>query len=132
MLKYSIPLVPNMISWWVVDASDRTIVTSFLGIGMNGILSAATKFSNVISTLYSVFNLTWTESAAINIDSEDRDEFFSKILDFIIRFFGSLILGIIAFMPLVFSLMINEKFGDNVDNSTSDDDKPTKKPGKHF
>lgn len=112
MLKYSIPLVPNMISWWVVDASDRTIVTSFLGIGMNGILSAATKFSNVISTLYSVFNLTWTESAAININSEDRDEFFSKILDFIIRFFGALILGIIAFMPLVFSMMINEKFGE--------------------
>ena len=112
MLKYSIPLVPNMISWWVVDASNRTIVSSVLGVGMNGILSAATKFSNVISTLYSVFNLTWTESAAINIDSEDRDEFFSKILDFIIRFFGALILGIIAFMPFVFSIMINDNFGD--------------------
>lgn len=112
MLKYSIPLVPNMISWWVVDASNRTIVSSILGVGMNGILSAATKFSNVISTLYSVFNLTWTESAAININSEDRDEFFSKILDFIIRFFGALILGIIAFMPFVFSIMINENFGD--------------------
>lgn len=110
ILKYSVPLVPNMISWWVVDASDRTIVTSILGVGMNGILSAATKFSNVISTLYGVFNLTWTESAAININSEDRDEFFSKILDFIIRFFGALILGIIAFMPFVFSIMINEKF----------------------
>ncbi len=112
MLKYSIPLVPNMISWWVVDASNRTIVSSVLGVGMNGILSAATKFSNVISTLYSVFNLTWTESAAINIDSEDRDEFFSKILDFIIRFFGALILGIIAFMPFVFSIMINDNFGN--------------------
>ena len=112
MLKYSIPLVPNMISWWVVDASNRTIVSSVLGVGMNGILSAATKFSNVISTLYSVFNLTWTESAAINIDSKDRDEFFSKILDFIIRFFGALILGIIAFMPFVFSIMINDNFGD--------------------
>ena len=112
MLKYSIPLVPNMISWWVVDASNRTIVSYVLGVGMNGILSAATKFSNVISTLYSVFNLTWTESAAINIDSEDRDEFFSKILDFIIRFFGALILGIIAFMPFVFSIMINDNFGN--------------------
>ena len=112
ILKYSVPLVPNMISWWIVDASDRSIVTYFLGVGMNGILSAATKFSNVISTLYSVFNLTWTESAAININSEDRDEFFCKILDFIIRFFGALILGIIAFMPFVFSIMINEKFQD--------------------
>lgn len=110
MLKYSIPLVPNVISWWVVDASDRTLVTYFLGIGMNGILSAATKFSNVVTTLYSVFNLTWTESAAINIESDDKDEFFSKILDFNIRFFGAIILGIIAFMPFVFSIIINETF----------------------
>ena len=32
ILKYSIHLVPNMISWWVVNASDRTIISSVLGI----------------------------------------------------------------------------------------------------
>lgn len=112
MLKYSIPLVPNMISWWIVSASDRTIITGFLGIAVNGIYSAANKFSGVVSTLYSVFNLTWTESAAINIDSEDKDEFFSKILDFTIRFFGSVCLGIVALMPFIFPILINEKFSD--------------------
>ena len=35
ILKYSIPLVPNMVSWWIVNASDRTIVTAFLGIAQN-------------------------------------------------------------------------------------------------
>ena len=112
MLKYSIPLIPNMISWWVVNVSDRTIVTSILGVGMNGILSVANKFSNVFSTLYSVFNMTWTESASINIDADDRDEFFSKILNFIMRFFGSLALGMIACMPFAFGFLVNENFND--------------------
>ncbi len=110
IIKYSVPLIPNMISWWIVSASDRTIISAVIGIAQNGIYSAANKFSGVFTTLYSVFNLTWTESASININSEDRDEFFSKILDFVIRFFGSLCLGTIAIMPFVFNILINEKF----------------------
>ena len=112
ILKYSVPLVPNMISWWVVNASDRTIISAVLGIAQNGIYSAANKFSAVFSTLYSVFNLTWTESAALNIDAEDRDKFFSKMLDFNIRFFGALCLGVIASMPFVFPILINSKFDE--------------------
>lgn len=112
IIKYSVPLIPNMISWWIVSASDRTIISAVIGIAQNGIYSAANKFSGVFTTLYSVFNLTWTESAAININSEDRDEFFSQILDFVIRFFGSLCLGTMAVMPFVFNILINEKFAE--------------------
>ena len=112
MLKYSVPLVPNMLSWWIVNASDRMIISTILGIAKNGIYSAANKFSGVVSTLYSVFNLTWTESAALNIESEDRDNFFSEIFGFKIRFFGTVCIGIIAVMPFVFNILINEKFGE--------------------
>ncbi len=110
IVKYSVPLIPNMISWWIVNASDRTIISAVIGVAQNGIYSAANKFSGIFSTLYSVFNLTWTESASININSEDRDEFFSKIFDFIVRLFGSLCLGTIAVMPFVFGILVNEKF----------------------
>ena len=108
IIKYSIPLVPNMLSWWIVDTSDRTIISLVLGIAQNGIYSAANKFTNVFASLYSVFNLTWTESAAININSPDKDNFFSKILDVTLRFFVTLAIGIIAVMPFVFPIVINE------------------------
>ena len=45
LLKYSIPLIPNAISWWIIDASDRVIVSSFLGVAQNGILAASLKFA---------------------------------------------------------------------------------------
>lgn len=112
IVKYSIPLVPNIISWWIVDASDRSIISWILGIGQNGVYSAANKFSNVFMTLYSVFNITWTESAAININTPEKDEFFSKIFDFTIRFFGALALVIIATVPFVFQFLINEQFAE--------------------
>lgn len=112
ILKYSVLLVPNMLSWWVVSASDRLIISAVLGLATNGIYSAANHFSGVFTTLNNVFNMTWTESASINIEAEDRNEFFSKIFDIVIRFFGALCLGVIAYMPFAFSLLINEKFGE--------------------
>lgn len=110
VLKYSFPLVFNMLSWWVINASNRTIISGILGLGENGIYAAAVKFSTLISTLYSVFNLAWTESAALYIESDDADSFFSKILDIVIRLFGSVCLCVIVFMPFVFDLLIDEKF----------------------
>lgn len=112
MITYSLPLVPNVISWWIVESSDRILISLFLGLNYNGIYSAANKFSAVIVMVYGVFNLTWTESAALNIESEDRDEFFSSIFKVILQIFGCICLGVIAFMPFVFPLMINSKFAD--------------------
>lgn len=104
--KYSIPLVPNQLSWWTITASDRTIVTYMLGIGINGIYSAANKFSNICITLFGIFNMTWAESAAVHVKDEDASEFFSNILNTSIRLFTAICLGIIAFMPFVFNLLI--------------------------
>ena len=76
MWKYSLPLVPNQLSWWVINASDRTIITTFLGITFNGVYSAANKFSSVCITLFNIFNITWSESASVHIKDEDSSQFF--------------------------------------------------------
>ena len=112
VLHYSIPLIPNAVSWWVVTASNRVIISFFLNLSANGIFSAANKFSGVITTIYSVFNLTWTESASININGPDKDEFFSEIYDSVLRIFGAICLNVITLMPIVFPIMINDKFID--------------------
>lgn len=112
LLKYSLPLIPNAISWWIVNVSDRIIITYFMNVSANGIYSVSNKFSSLITTVYNVFNITWTESFAVNFNSKDRDEYFSKIFDITIRFFGALCIGIIAFMPFVFSIMVNKEFDE--------------------
>lgn len=109
--KYSFPLIPNSISWWIFNSSDRIIVSSVLGIAQNGILSAAYKFSSVYITLYGIFNMTWTESASLHINDKDNGEFFSKIINTTLKLFTAICFGIIACMPFIFPIMINEKFG---------------------
>lgn len=112
MWKYSIPLIPNAISWWVFNSSDRIIVSSILGVGANGVLAIAHKFSSVYITIYNIFNMTWTESASMHINDKDNSEFFSKIINTMFEIFSCLCLGIIAFMPIVFPIMINSAYNE--------------------
>ena len=107
--KYSIPLVPNHLSWWIINASDRTIITYLLGLSVNGIYSAANKFSSVCVSFFSIFSLTWSESASLYIHDKDSSVFFSKIINDTIKLFTSLSYVIISIMPFVFGYLITGK-----------------------
>ena len=108
--SYSIPLIPNAISWWVFNASNRVIVSSILGVAKNGIFSAAYKFSSVYITIYNIFNLSWTESIALHINDTDGKELLNKMVNMMLRFFVAMGIGIIACMPFVYPIMINSNY----------------------
>ena len=110
MNKYSIPLIPNGVSWWIVNISDRSIIAFVLGTAANGIYAASNKFPTIISSLTGVFNLSWSESAALHINSKDRDEFFSDITNTVLKLFTAMGVGMIACMPFVFPIFIKSKF----------------------
>ena len=124
--KYSIPLIPNQLSWWIINASDRSIITMFLGVDTNGIYSASNKFSSICITFYNIFNMAWTESAASHFNDNDKSEFFSKILNNTIEIFSSICYLIIALMPFcfkfflfIYSVYINIPISDNKFNLKS-------------
>lgn len=108
--KYSLPLIPNAISWWVFNASDRVIASAFLGVDQNGILAASLKFSAVFITFYNIFNMSWTESISIAIKDADISDYFNRMFNIVLRLFTAMAVGMIACMPFVFPIMINEKF----------------------
>lgn len=110
--KYSIPLIPNALSWWIFNASDRVIVSGILGLSVNGILAAAHKFPGVYITIYNIFNMSWTETAAMHINDDDKDTFFNNIINTILKLFTTMSFCIIAVMPFIFSIIINDKFID--------------------
>lgn len=107
---YSIPLIPNNLAWWVVNASDRTIISHFLGTATNGIYSVANKFPNVFINFYNILNLSWTETVSLHYNDEDRDEFLTDTMTFLVKLFVAACLGIVACMPFVFPIMVNVKY----------------------
>jgi O-antigen/teichoic acid export membrane protein len=108
--KYSLPLIPNAISWWVFNVSDRVIVSGIMGVSYTGLLSAASKFSMVYITFYNIFNMSWTEMVSLHIKDDDAEEFMNKMVNMIFKIFLSAGIIIIAVMPFVYPIMINKKF----------------------
>ncbi len=55
MLIYSILLVPNNISWWIMNSSDRLMLTAMIGSSYTGIYSIACKFPSLYSMIHTIF-----------------------------------------------------------------------------
>lgn len=110
LCTYSIPLIPNVISWWVMNVSDRYMITYFLGAAFNGLYAIASKFSSIIVIINSFFSLAWQESAILEYDSKDRDEYYTKMFNsyMIIQFTGMLVL--ISVTKLGFILLIKGNY----------------------
>ena len=110
MLKYSAPMIPSSIALWIVNLSDRLIITYSLGASYNGIYAAASKIPNLLVTFYNAFNLAWTELAARTINEDDSDVYYSKLINNLFSFcFGAIII-LIAFSPILFKILIDDKF----------------------
>lgn len=112
ILKYAIPLVPNELSWSLIHSSDRMIVSVILSVATNGLLAAASKFSYIYTTAFSIFNTSWTEQVVLHYKDEGGPEYISRMFDKMVTFFGSIGIGIIACMPIVYDWFINIQYSE--------------------
>lgn len=111
MLKYSWPLAPEGVSWWVMNASDRTIISIIIGVAGNGIYAVANKYASIITIMFGIFNLSWSQSISAHIN--DKDDFISEVISAATRLFSSIGLILIAILPLIFSLLINKTYSES-------------------
>ena len=110
MLIYCIPLIPNTVMWWVMNASDRYVIAFFLGLSANGIYAVACKVPTIINTLQQIFMQAWQLSAIE--ESENSGNFYNNIyegLNIILTFCASFILIIIK--PLL-NFVISSSYED--------------------
>ena len=112
ILKYSAPLVPNTICWWVVNSSDRYIILFVLGAAYNGIYSMSTKFPTILTMVTSIFYLAWQETAIKEYNTPERNRFFSDIFQKYYVLLFSLCLCAIPATRIVIELFVSDAFKD--------------------
>lgn len=111
MLRYSLPMMPTTVIWWITNVSDRFMVTYFWGSGENGIYSAAYKIPTIIALVAGVFNEAWQLSAIS--ESKDKEEvrtFFGEVFE---RYQAVLFLGcsvLIPFTQIATTLLLDSSY----------------------
>lgn len=79
MLKYSVPMIPNSISWWISNSSDKYILYFFRNLSEIGIYSASYKIPTLLTTFSNVFVGSWQLSSIDEFGSDESIKFHRDI-----------------------------------------------------
>lgn len=95
MLRYCLPLLPTQVMWWVMNASDRYVLTAFAGSAAVGLYSVGNKIPHLLSLFENIFYQSWQTSAVSSYDSEERDIFYSDVFN---KYFSILTVGVLGLL----------------------------------
>ena len=113
MLRYSLPLIPTAVLWWITSLSDRYILLHYHGAALTGIYAAASRIPSVLTFLVSVFLEAWQYSA-ISTREGDRAARYARIYSFLLPVVIVGAAGVLAFAYPFASLIYAPEYREAV------------------
>ncbi len=115
MLKYSLPMIPTTIFWWITNVSDRYMIKANpnLGDAVNGLYAAAFKVPTLLILVSGIFIEAWNYSAVKDDDSDGGEsDFFSKIFGGFQAVVFMCAAGLIFLAKPICSILFAESYSD--------------------
>lgn len=110
MIKFSVVLIPNSFMWWIINSSDRVMVSAFLGASYNGIYAISYKLPTLVSSLTSIFNKAWSYSAIKENGAEDESEFHNRVFEGITAIVMIIGIGILVICKPFLKVYVSPEF----------------------
>jgi len=112
MLKYSIPLIPTTVFWWMTSVSDRYMVNEIISSDANGLYAVSYKLPTLLTLVATMFMQAWQYSAVAEDDGdkEEHAKFFSTVwgsFQAVMFLAGA---GVIAFTKVAMKLLTTEEY----------------------
>lgn len=113
MLAYSVPLILNNVSYWVIQSLDKVMLGAIAGATALGIYTVATKIPSLINVITSIFSQAWGISSVREAESSNNERYYSNVLKALYTFvFGATIM-IVAMIKPFMSIYVGSGFGDS-------------------
>lgn len=109
MLRYSIPMIPNAIIWWLFNGVVRFGILFAVGVSANGLFAAAAKLPSIISVVVYIFTQAW-ELNAVQAAEEDDNQFYTLIINGFIIVEFTISLFLIMFSQPIGQIFIGGEF----------------------
>ncbi len=113
MIRFSIPLMPTSLLWWVVNVSDRYFVKYMISDAANGLYAAAYKVPTILTLVATIFLDAWQISAVTEYKSKERNIFYSNVFK---TFCGGVFIvgsGLILTAKLVTKILLDSSYYDS-------------------
>lgn len=110
LLLYSIPLIPNTVSWWVINVSDRMMITYFMNSAANGIYAMASKIPAILTVIHSIFSLAWADDIMTSSSLEESANYANTIYNKYITAIIGITTILVCGNRLIFEYIIGGNF----------------------
>src|SRR5699024_8153644 len=110
LIIYSLPLIPNTLMWWLINASSRYFIAYYVGLSANGLFGIASRIPSLLTLVSQVFNQAWQLSVIDEYDNKNNTSFYSKIF---VNFSSIMIISIsmiILMLKLAFELLFEASY----------------------
>jgi O-antigen/teichoic acid export membrane protein len=110
ILRYTVPMIPNSLSWWVSNSSDKYMIRAILSASAVGIYSVAYKIPTILTMFTTIFIAALQISSVEDFGSEKSRNFFSNTY----KAFSSLGIVVSAILipcsPLIAKILFQNDF----------------------
>lgn len=110
MIKYSLPLIPNSLFWWINSSLDRYFLRALCGFSIVGLYSVASKIPAILTTVTGVFQQAWNLSAFKEYESTDRNQFYNNIFLFFHIFMLFAMILLVAMSKIIGTIIFSKDF----------------------
>jgi O-antigen/teichoic acid export membrane protein len=110
LLKYSLPLMPNSIMWWVINAASRYFILIFVGASYNGLFAVASKVPSILSICNSIFFKAWQLSAVEEYNSKTKSIFYGNVFNLLQQFLFIITSILLLSLKFIFEVAISHEF----------------------
>ncbi len=114
IIRYTLPLLPGSLCWWLTGSSDRLFITHFLSLDVNGVYAVAIRFTGIISTLAIIFYQAWQETAILQYHSPDRNRFFSKMFNGYIFLLAAILVGYVFMLKVNYGWLVASEYSESL------------------
>ncbi len=84
MIKYSTVLIPTSFMWWIMNSSDKVMISTLISTAANGVYAISYKIPSLLTMLASIFNQAWVFSAISEKDKRDNEEYTNRVFSLLL------------------------------------------------
>lgn len=110
LLRYTIPLIPVALCWWITSSSNRIFIKMYLGLDVAGIYAVSVRMVSILYTLGIIFYQTWQENAIQQYNSNDRDLFFSNVFNSYAAVLTCILIFYVFILKHVYPIIISTNY----------------------
>lgn len=110
LIDYSLPLIPNAVSWWLVSMANRYLITFSLGVEANANFAVASRIPSFILFLNSIFLLVLQDLVFKKNNLNEAEANYTKLFTAFFNIQLSIAILIIAFNKYLVRLMFADMY----------------------